>query len=165
EPRRVRDLVERVDASRALLALHLEGLDDRALERAFIEVEVDQRRRAVRLEPHIAAIVDTPHDRLVREPCRRQIPPGAARREDRQQTAHRDGRCNRGASDRERAHSLGTADAARQIMRILKRLLIIGALAGVGACTVSTTPGYYSYGYGRYCAYGWYWNGYRCVHY
>jgi len=49
-------------------------------------------------------------------------------------------------------------------MRLLKRLMIIGALMGIGSCYVNTSPGP-RYAYSRYCPYGWFWNGYRCQHY
>jgi len=48
-------------------------------------------------------------------------------------------------------------------MRFLKRLMIVGALMGIGSCYVNTSPPRYAYS--RYCPYGWFWNGYRCQHY
>jgi len=60
------------------------------------------------------------------------------------------------------AGAQGTRDAPRRVMRFLKRLMIIGALMGIGSCYVNTSP---RYAYSRYCPYGWFWNGYRCQHY
>jgi len=55
-------------------------------------------------------------------------------------------------------------------MRFLKPFLVLAALTtGIGGCYVESHPApYYSSGYyhhGRYCAQGYYWDGYRCRHY
>jgi hypothetical protein len=48
-------------------------------------------------------------------------------------------------------------------MKYLKKIIIISSLMSMlGACYVETRPVRYAH---RTCAYGWYWDGYRCHRY